>query len=614
VTLIDFNPWMFSGAQQLVEPFFRELAAQLKLKPDLNVIGKDLEEYGEMFAGLGWVPLIGPWIERGHVLNKAISGILKRQGKGVAAKRAELNKRLAEASKPVLVVLDDIDRLSTSEIRDVFKLVRLTASFPKVIYLVAFDRQRVESALAEDGITGRDYLEKILQLAVDLPAIPPEILERQIFSVLDSALASVENPGPFDHDAWPDIFTEIVRPLIGNMRDVRRYSVAVHGTLKGLGGQIAVTDVYALEAVRLFLPDVFSRLHTAADALTDSSRTINDPEPKTRITELVDSAGPRSKLVRDLIERLFPAAKRHLEGSAFGREWKGQWLKDRRVANEDILRLYLERVVGQSLGELAHAEKVWGILADHDALDAYLRSIPKESLQDVIAKLEVYQQDFDAHHAIPATIVLLNLMPDIPERQLGMFELPTSWVVRRVIYRLLKPLNGPEAVEQAVRQILPRVKSLSSKFELLTLVGHKKDIGRGLISEAVATQLERIWRNEVRAASVDDLIKEKELLRILIFTKRDGLESEPALIIPNSPQLTLAIIANSQSEVRTQSSGSRAVSRSSKLAWGLLVELFDGEPALKDRIQTLKAMQKSNETAPLLALVEKYASGHSRDD
>ncbi|MEO7853004.1 MAG: P-loop NTPase fold protein [Rubrivivax sp.] len=32
VQLLDFNPWMFSGAEQLVQSFFAELSAQLKLR------------------------------------------------------------------------------------------------------------------------------------------------------------------------------------------------------------------------------------------------------------------------------------------------------------------------------------------------------------------------------------------------------------------------------------------------------------------------------------------------------------------------------------------------------------------------------------------------------
>jgi predicted KAP-like P-loop ATPase len=64
VLILDFNPWMFSGAQQLVESFFFELSAQLKIRSDLAEVGKALEDYGEAFAGVAWLPLVGPWIER----------------------------------------------------------------------------------------------------------------------------------------------------------------------------------------------------------------------------------------------------------------------------------------------------------------------------------------------------------------------------------------------------------------------------------------------------------------------------------------------------------------------------------------------------------------------
>src|SRR5687768_17392863 len=30
LTIVEFNPWMFSGAEQLVEAFFNELGAQLR--------------------------------------------------------------------------------------------------------------------------------------------------------------------------------------------------------------------------------------------------------------------------------------------------------------------------------------------------------------------------------------------------------------------------------------------------------------------------------------------------------------------------------------------------------------------------------------------------------
>jgi len=230
-----------------------------------------------------------------------------------------------------VVVVDDIDRLSTSEIRDVFKLVRLTASFPNIIYLVAFDRGRVEMALSEEGVPGRDYLEKILQVAVDLPAVPDQVLLRQIYSAINAVIATIERTGPLDEQVWPDIFAEIIRPLIRNMRDVRRYVAAVHGTVSALDGQVAFPDVLALEAIRVFLPDVFARLHGTVDALTTTSPLSSGGREETlrlksQIDGLIHDAGAHGKVVRDMVERLFPAASRHIGGSHFGNDWMSRWL------------------------------------------------------------------------------------------------------------------------------------------------------------------------------------------------------------------------------------------------------------------------------------------------
>lgn len=271
VVVLDFNPWMFSGAEQLIESFFVELSAQLKLRPGFSEIGGLLDDYGEAFSGLGWLPLVGPWIERGRVVTKALGKILERRKEGISTRRAKVRKALITLDKPILVVLDDIDRLTTSEIRDIFKLVRLTANFPNIIYVVAFDRIRVEEALAEQGIPGRDYLEKILQIGIDLPAVPMNILNSQIFKTIDNTLAKIDNPGSFNQDTWPDVFMEIIRPLLRNMRDVRRYAASIHGTVRDLGGQIALVDVLALEAIRVFLPDVFCRMHLSIDGLTTTS-------------------------------------------------------------------------------------------------------------------------------------------------------------------------------------------------------------------------------------------------------------------------------------------------------------------------------------------------------
>lgn len=615
--VLEFNPWMFSGAQQLVDSFFVELSAQLKLKRGMAEIAGELQEYGEIFSGLAWLPLVGPWIERSRGAAKILSRLLQRRKEGIGLRREKLHEALQALRDPLVVILDDIDRLSTSEIRDIFKLVRLTASFPNVIYLLAFDRVRVESALTDGGVPGRDYLEKILQLAVDLPAVPPVLMDRQVFNTLDSALSDIPEVGPFDEQAWPDLFAEIVRPLIRNMRDVRRYGATVSGTAKALGGNVALADVLALESVRVFLPDTFALLHRSVDALTTTSDGFGGhaepPQLKAAVDALIESNPDHESVLRAMIERLFPAASRHLGGVHYGGDWKAAWLRERRVAHEDILSFYLEMVPGEGLQAFIEASRAWELMEDQRALDEYLRSLDPERLEDVISALETYEAEFRPEHVVPATVVLLNLLPELPERSRGMFDFGSRLRVGRVTYRLLRSLETSEEVVDAVREILPQLTHLSSKLEVVTDIGHREGAGHRLVSEEVAAEFEREWREEVRSAPVDDLVNDRELLTVLLVAKRYAHAEEPPIQLADSSELTLAIFRAARKEVRSQLMGNRAVTRSFRLAWDALVEIFDGEDVLKTRLDALKASELRVEDE-LIEDVEKYLSGWRPDE
>ncbi len=617
-SIIDFNPWMFSGADRLIDAFFSEVSAELKLLPDVGDAGKELEEYGELLSGFGWVPIVGPWAERARIALKLVGGGLrgaKKVSGGAAKRRKRVQSALANAARPVIVILDDIDRLTTPEIRQIFQLVRLTASFPNVIYLLAFDRQRVEQALAEDGVPGRAYLEKILQLAVDLPALPPELLQSQIFSALDSALNGIEDAGELDQSVWPNHFFEIVRPLIRNLRDATRYALAVRGTVAALRGRVALSDVLALEALRTFVPDVFSLLPSSADELTEVQRFSDDHGEREQLTRTVEhllqTAGEQRATVEAAIKLLFPAARRVIDNHHYGDEWQKRWLRDRRVAHGDVLRLYLTRVANAGLKGHYAAAKAFALLDDGSRLEDYLRSIEPTLLEMAIEGLELFEEKFEPEHVVPGVATLLNLLPQIPDRPRGMFELSPTLTVTRVTYRLLRSLKDPSKIEQAVVQALPQVKLLSGKWEVVSDVGYREDTGHRLVSVDAARRIEGSWREEVISAQVDLLIADPELLRV--YLAATTIESEGAFAVPDDARVTSRLLESARIEVRSQSIGSYSVRRSARLAWDALVRVYGGEDTLKARIGALWSSGITVET-DLRALVDRYLEGWRPDE
>lgn len=621
--VVDFNPWMFSGAEQLVDRFFIELAAQLKLKPGLAKTAKRVLDYGDAFAGLGWLPVVGTWIERGRLIAGGTGKLLERRRQGIGGRRDALKKALRELDRPVVVVLDDIDRLTTAEIRDVFKLVRLTANFPNVIYLVAFDRHRVEAALDEDGIPGRDYLEKILAFALDVPPVPGRVLPRLLAAAIDDALEGADDLGPFDSGVWVDLLYEVVLPQVRTMRDIRRYAAAIRPTVDQVAGAVALADLLALESVRIFMPDVFARLHASIGALTATSDLSGvrrqDDEGGAAIVAMQEAAGDDGAVVRALVTRLFPAAQRHIGGSHYGSDWKKTWLRGRRVAHEAVLRRYLECVGGPELGAFDAAERAWALFDDPQGLDSYVRSLAPETLTDVISSLETFQDDFAADHALSVVVVLLNMpLPDQTPR--APFAVDSRLAVTRVVLRLLWALTprhadavDAERVEKLVREALPSLRSLSAQLELITIVGYVEGVGHRLVTEGFAAEVQADWARRADAASAADLADEPELTRVLLQREEWTPDGAQLGVIPSGPAITRAVLLGALRESQSWAVGNRAVRTTRRLAWDTVVRLLGGDDSVRLRVQALRYAGLPD-PEQVCDLAEQYVAGWRPED
>lgn len=611
LSVVEFNPWVFSGDQQLTDVFFREIAAELRLKDSskFGAIAEALDKYGDVLSPLALVPWFGSWFDRAFKATRTATSWLNDRRKGSRSFRDMVTDSLQRLPQPIVVLIDDIDRLTTGEIREIFKLVRLTASFPNIIYVLSFDRHRVEQALSEDGIPGRAYLEKILQLSFDVPMIPNELLRVQVFERLETILQDVEELR-FAANIWPDVYAEIIEPLVGSLRDVVRLGLSARPTIRALGHQIETVDLLALESIRVFRPEVFQALHIARLALTEPQSHYDnrqDPRRKAEVETLLEVAGEDAEIVRALIHRLFPAGRAYIENNKYGPEWKNTWKREHRVAYIGYLDLYFGRTLPSDLVPFQRAELAYAHMTDENALGTYLDSLPREDLESTISELEVFEREYPKESVVPTAVALLNRIADMPERKnRGMFDfMRPDLIVTRVVIRLLQRLSEEAARDQAVREILSRVESYSSQELLIRSVGRVEDPNNAIISAKCTAELDETIANRIRTIASPVPEKEWGLLRVYWFVaEREGEHYVPPTL--TKVEEIRALLESARSVARSQSGDSRQVHEEERLAWDALITVAGHESNLVSMVQELRGAEGESD---IVLLAEKYSSG-----
>lgn len=278
LVVVPFNAWWFRGEEALVLAFFRELYAATgpslgtKARKVLPKLGAKLLKAGgvaapaaDLAGASGAGALVSGTMEW-------LSGLIEGDGESVEKLHAELAKALAAQDKRFVVLIDDIDRLAPDEALAMFRLVKSVGRLPNVLYILAFDRQLAERAVAERFPSeGPHYLEKIVQAGFELPPPDPEDLVTHLFNgILDII-------GPPDKDQvvhLHNMFHEIVAPEIGSPRDVVRYRNALSVTWPAVADDVDPGDFIALEAYRVFQPGIYAtiRRHGAEQATGAPSR------------------------------------------------------------------------------------------------------------------------------------------------------------------------------------------------------------------------------------------------------------------------------------------------------------------------------------------------------
>lgn len=540
--IIELNAWQFSRTGNLTSAFFRELGLILESQDDSDnkkKRSKKLASYAKVVSlGGSAVSVFGTV---GELAGVPLSGTAKKFGKGikqagqtleaggaalgstadlekksVSDVKQELSDAMATLSRPIIVVIDDIDRLTTTEILEVMQLVKANADFPKLVYLLLFERSIVETALNEiSGDRGREFLEKIVQVGFHIPAASTTSIESILFEGLDKSLSFATSYDRFDNSRWRKVYLNSISKYFENLRHVYRFLASFdfhcrHFTRAG-GFEVNPIDLVVLEVLRVFEPDVYELIAMERVILTrDRGKRIFGSIHQDAVDSLLDrvtemASKPNGEAVREIVVELFPGTRSEkVDKHGFVRGQQ-KWIVEARVCHPELFDKYFQLAIQSNDVSQTEIDLLFQSTGDEQAFKEQCKSLADRGLRRIaFQRLDAFKDQVPVVNLPILLKTLFDMSEEIASPRSGMFsdqdELTSA---TRIIFWGLKKIQEEE---ERFKMLRDAIGSSAGLILPMNMVSHEERINNRydfLIDEERLPALKEIILQRIRDFATD---------------------------------------------------------------------------------------------------------------
>lgn len=166
--VVTFNPWTCTDKEQIISQFFALMREQTENNEES--LHEAIQKYQDIVLDADIHPAI-------TFLAKILP--LSKKEETLESLKDKIEEAITiDGSKPFAIFIDDLDRLEGNELFEVLRLIRITANFRNVVFVVAYDRDYICNVLNESKYIKRaeEYIQKIFHLEVSLPKFEDETL------------------------------------------------------------------------------------------------------------------------------------------------------------------------------------------------------------------------------------------------------------------------------------------------------------------------------------------------------------------------------------------------------------------------------------------------------
>ena len=162
--VVPFYPRASKNANFVQEDFLEAL--KQSLKPFHSGVDRIVDNYA---VALDVIPGMPPF------LSKLLSIFQVHINKNIKSTRSRLKQAINEIGRRIVVLVDDLDRLTGEELIEVMKVLDKNGAFPNMVFLTSYDKEYVNTVLANHlklGQQNRPYTDKYFTVEIKVPLHP----------------------------------------------------------------------------------------------------------------------------------------------------------------------------------------------------------------------------------------------------------------------------------------------------------------------------------------------------------------------------------------------------------------------------------------------------------
>jgi len=357
--IVSFSAWLPGSHETLALDLFRDIATECRRAFYMPEVRKASSAYARIIAGSV----------------SYLAGLKEMfPAQSQVEEIEEIREVLGRVPVPIVVLLDEVDRMQRDELFVLFKILRGASSMPNVTFVCAFSEAEVRKTLSD---VSNDYFEKFFPVSVSLANPDPKMLGMLFQNRINAAATSGNWFVGTDSKKFPELlqytWDESLSRICTNLRKLRLLLNDATTAARPIAGEVNTLDLIGIEAMQRFEPEIHRLIRKNSSFLTNTDDSWSkgvfaerekDSEAADFCTRLEAAVGKSTNpsATRVVLDLLFPrwsGRKGERSRHAFKRSLRsGDDETEKRICSAEYFFIYFRAALPEEMYSEAELSRI----------------------------------------------------------------------------------------------------------------------------------------------------------------------------------------------------------------------------------------------------------------